>query len=90
MESTRTFGERLKQHLRAPSPMYNHGNISGHHISVKYFSIVGREAHNITRTIKGAMDIRVNDQSLNRNIGIFQLPHTWAELLLNTPFLHLQ
>ena len=64
-----TFGERIKEHPRAPSPMYDRGYISGHHISVDNVPIVGMKAHNITRTIKEAMYIRVNDPSLNRNIG---------------------
>ena len=52
-------------------------------ISVENFSIMGREVHNITRTIKEAMYIRVNDQSPNRTIGKFQLMHKWDEVLLN-------
>ena len=53
-------------------------------------SIVGRETHNITRTIKEAMYIRINDPSLNRNIGKFQFPCIWNKTLLSTPALHLK
>ena len=29
-ESGRSFGERLKEHLRAPSPIHHHGHTTGH------------------------------------------------------------
>ena len=29
-ESGRSFGERYKEHLKAPSPIFHHQNISGH------------------------------------------------------------
>ena len=61
--------KRLKEHLRAPFPICDHGNTSGHCISVDNFSIVSMETHDITRTIKESMYIRVNDPSLNSNIG---------------------
>ena len=44
----------------------------------------------IAWTINEAMFIRVNDQSLNRNTGKYQLPQIWAKILLNTHDLHLQ
>ena len=50
--------ERFKENLRDPSPIYDHGNISGHHISTDNLSIMGKEVHNITKTIKDAMYIR--------------------------------
>ena len=83
-ESSRTFGERFKEHQKAPSPIYDHYNITGHKISLENFSIVGREDQNLMRTIKEALYIRVNNPSLNRNIGKYHLPHTWDEVLLNT------
>ena len=63
-ESAMTFGERLREHLRAPSPINDHANTTGHHTTVDNFSIVGWEAHNIKSTIKDAMYIRVNNPSL--------------------------
>ena len=42
-ESSRTFGERFKEHQKAPSPIFDHFNITGHNISVENFNIVGRE-----------------------------------------------
>ena len=42
-ESARTIGERLKEHLKVPFPMFDHANIKGHHTRVDNFSIVGRD-----------------------------------------------
>ena len=49
------------------------------------FSILGREDQSIARTIKEAILIRVNVPSLNRNIGKYQLPHIWDEVLVKSP-----
>ena len=68
-ESGRTFGERLKEHLKAPSPIFGHQNSSGHETSMENFKIIGREENILSRTIKEAMYIRVNNPTLNRNIG---------------------
>ena len=83
-ESAKTFGEKFKEQHKVPFPIYDHANNTGHHTSVENFSIEGREAHAITRTIREAMYKRVNDQSLSRNIGKFQLSHIWDEALFNT------
>ena len=61
---------------QGPLPIYKHGNTTGHHINVDSFSIVGREVHSITRTIKKAMFIRVNNTSLNRIQVNFSCPTT--------------
>ena len=83
-ESSRTFGERFKEHQKAPSPIYDHYNTTGHMISIGNFSIVGREDQNLMRTIKEALYIRVNNPSLNRNMGTYHLSHIWDEVLFNT------
>ena len=41
-ESSRTFGERFKEHLKAPFPIFDHYNITGHNVTIENFSIVGR------------------------------------------------
>ena len=82
-ESSRTFEERFKEHQKAPSPIFDHYNITGHSISIENFNIVGREDQNFMRAIKEALYIRVSNQSLNRNIGKYHLPHIWDEVLLN-------
>ena len=40
--------------------------------------------------IKEAIYIRVNNPSLNRNIGKYHLPHIWDEVLINIPELKLK
>ena len=82
-ESSRTFGERFKEHLKPPSPIYDHSNISGHNVSINNFKIVGMEDFNQMRAIKEAIYIRVNDPNLNRNVGKHHLPHVWDEVLAN-------
>ena len=89
-ESARTFGERFREHMRVPSPIKEHQNTTGHEVSLDNFSIVGREDNSTARNIKEAIFIGVNDPSLNRNIGKFQLPHIWDEVLARSPELHLK
>ena len=48
-ESGRTFGERFREHMRAPSPIIDHQNIPGHEVSLANFSIVGREDNSVAR-----------------------------------------
>ena len=84
-ESSRTFGERFKEHQKAPSPIFDHHTITGHDISVENFNIVGER--NITS--KGQY-IRVNNPSLNRNVGKYHLPHIWDENLENISELKLK
>ena len=89
-ESSRTFGERFREHQKAPSPIFDHSNISGHQVTIDNFNIVEMEDQNLSRTIKEALYIRVNNPSLNRNIGKYHLPHIWDEVLLNTSELKLK
>ena len=62
-ESARNFADRFKEHQKSPSPIFDHCNTTGHNINITNFSIVGREDHNLTRAIKEALFIRVNDPS---------------------------
>ena len=89
-ESSRIFGERFREHQKAPSPIYDHSNITGHQVTTDNFNIIGREDQNLSRAIKEALYIRVNNPSLNRNIGKYYLPHIWDEVLLNTSELKLK
>ena len=89
-ESARNFEERFKEHLKAPSPIYDHFNISGHTVTIENFSILGREDQNLIRTIKEAVYIRANNPFLNKNDGKFHLPHLWDEVLLNISELKLK
>ena len=63
--------------------LHDHHNTTGHDISINNFSIMGRRSK-FARSIKEAILIRVNDPSLNRNIGKYQLPHIWDEVLMNS------
>ena len=74
-ETSRTFGERHKEHLKAPSPIHHHSNQRGHPTSHNNFQIVGMEGHNLARYIKESIFIRVNNPTLNNNFGKFNLPH---------------
>ena len=89
-ETARTFGERFKKHLKARSPIYDRSNTTGHCTTLNNFNIVGREEQNLTRLIKESMYIRVNNPSLNRNIGKYHLPHIWDEFLVNNTELKLK
>ena len=48
-ESSRKFGERYKEHLKVPSPIFEHQNNTGHITSVENFKIIGREAQSNQR-----------------------------------------
>ena len=63
------------EHLRAPCTIYNQAKTTGHHTRMDNFSIVNKVYHNIERTIKEAIYVTVNESSLNRNIGKYQLSH---------------
>ena len=82
-ESGRTIAERFREHMWAPSSNHDHDNITGHELSLDNFNIDVREDQGIARTIKEGI-LRVNDPSLNRNIGKYQLPHISDEMLVNS------
>ena len=82
--------QKDSENKRTPSPMHGHHNITGHELSLENFSIVGREDQIIARVIKEAILIRVNDPSLNRNKGKYQLPHIRNEVLVKLPELKLK
>ena len=84
------LGRGLKNTRRAPSLIYDHSNITGHQVTIENFNIVGREDQNLSRAMKEALYIRVNNPSLNKNIGKFHLPHIWDKVLFNTSELKLK
>ena len=89
-ETSRTFGERYKEHLKAPSAIHHHNNQTGHPTIHYNLQIIGRDGHNFVRNIKESIFIRVNNPTLNNNIGKFNLPHKWDRVLLNTQGLNLK
>ena len=88
-ETSRTLRERRKEHLKQPSPIHRHIQQSGHGITEDSFNIIGREDWRQARTIKESIYIRVNNPTLNQNIGKYNLNHIWDRVLLNTPGLKL-
>ena len=81
-ESGRNIGETFKEHLKAQSPIFIHQGSSGHETSMENFKIIGREDNTLARTIRESMYIRVKNLTLNRNIGKYNLPHIWENILL--------
>ena len=74
-KTPRTFGERFKEHLKEPSPMHHQSINTGHPTTQHNFQIIGREGHGTARTVKKCIYIRVNNPTLNRNIGKYNLHH---------------
>ena len=72
------------------SPIHQYSNHTVHPTSHNNFQIMGREGHSLARNIKESISIRVNNPTLNRNIGKFNLPYIWDRVLLNTPDLNLK
>ena len=84
-ETSRTLGKHYKEHLRELSPIQAHSQLTGHQLSPDNFNILDREGQDLTRLIKESFYIRVNNPTLNRNIGKFQLNHIWDRVLFDTP-----
>ena len=79
----------LKETLRDPFLIHHHSHTVGHPVNPKCFTIVDRESQEVTGNIKEAIYIHVYYPSLNRNLGKYQLPHIWDEVLQDTPSLQL-
>ena len=84
-ETSRMLGERYKEQLRKPSPNQAHSQCTGHQLSKVNFNIIGREGQDIIRLIKESIFIRVNNPTLNRHIGKFQLSNLWDRVLFSAP-----
>ena len=52
-ETARTLGERCKEHLKHPSPIHAHIQLTGHTIEDSSFSTIDREDQGQARTFKG-------------------------------------
>ena len=75
--------------LKQPSPIHVHIQQTGHNIVDNSFNIIGREDQGQARTIKESIYIRLNNPTLNQNIGKYNLSHIWHRVLFNTPGLKL-
>ena len=84
-ETARTLGERYIEHLKQPFPIHAHIQQTGHTTTRKNFNIIGREDQGLARTIKESIYIRVNNPTLNRYIGKYNLNHIWDRVLFKTP-----
>ena len=84
-ETARTLGERRKEHLKQPSPIHRHIEQTGHTITDNSFNNIGGEDWGQARTIKESIFIRVNNPTLNQNIGKYNPSHIWDRVLFNTP-----
>ena len=65
--------------------MYGQSYQSGHSTDPDNFTIIGKEDHGLARTIKESIYIRVNNSTLNRNVGKYNLHHILDRVLFNTP-----
>ena len=86
-ESGRSLGERVKEHFKAPFHIHHHSTTTGHPMDPDQFNIVHKEANCHSRTVKEVMFICMQDPTLNRNLGKYQLPHIWDLLLQTYPTL---
>ena len=89
-KTSRTFGERYKEHLKAPSAIHHCSSQTGYPTSHNNFQIIGKKGHNLARNIKESIYMRVNNPTLNSNIGTFNLSHIWDRVLLNSKGLNLK
>ena len=85
-ETSRTLGERYREHPKQPSPIHEHIKQTRHTKTSNNFNIIGREDQGLARTIKEFSYIRVNNPTLNRNIGKYSLNHIWDRVLLKHPW----
>ena len=89
-ETSRTMGEQCREHMREPFPIQAHRQLTGHQTTMHNFNILGREGQDLTRLIKEAIFIRVNNPTLKRNrssnLVIFGIGSCLAPLILKQPF----
>ena len=72
-DTSRSLGERRKEDLKQPPPIHSHSQTTGLSIENNSFNIIGREDWGQARTIKESICIRVNNPTLNQNIGKYNL-----------------
>ena len=83
-----TFVGPLRHHVPEQQDLFQEDighSPSGWYQRIQNFKIIGREGHNMTRKIKEAIYMRVNNSTLNRNIGKYNLPHLWDGILHSIP-----
>ena len=84
-ETSRTLGEHYREHLKEPFPVHVHSQHTSHQLNTDQSNIIEREGWDLSRLIKESIYIRVNNPTLNRNIGKFNLSFIWGRILFSTP-----
>ena len=84
-ETSRTLGECYRKHLKEPSPVHAHSQHTSHQLNPDQFNMIGMEDQDLSRLVKESIYIRVNNPTLNRNIGKLNLSHIWDRVLFSTP-----
>ena len=87
-QTSRTLGERYMEHLEQPSPTHAHIQQTGHNNTDTSFNIIGRKDQGLAMAIKESIYIRVNNPTLNHNIGKYNLSHIWDRLPNNQAHKH--
>ena len=64
-----------------PSPIHLQNTTTGHPMDPEQLNIVYKQVNSHSRTIKETMFIHIQDPTLNRNLGKYQLLHIWHNLL---------
>ena len=84
----RNFGHRYKEHLWAPSIIFDHSQTTGHSIMLDNFSIVDRKSQVLPGSSRRPCT-SVNNVFLKRqvNLGKYQLPFIRDEVLQDMPAL---
>ena len=78
-------GGMLQRASQGALPIHAHSLHSGHQLNPDQFNILGREDQDLSRLIKESINISVNNPTMNRNIGKFNLSHIWDRVLFSTP-----
>ena len=86
-ETSRAFGERVKEHSKSTtSAILKHCQDFHHPLpSISDFSIIDKDPSQITREAKEAIHIRRLDPNLNQNIGKMSIPHCFDPLISVKP-----
>ena len=82
-EVIQNFWREVQRTFKSTITNFEHQNITGHTASVEKFKIISRKGQNMARAIKETIYIRVNNPTLNRNIGKYNLPHIWDKVLFS-------
>ena len=88
-ESGRVLGDRVKEHLKAPSPIYQHSTTTGHPLDPDLFNIICKEVHSHSRPSRKLCS-SISMTPLEIGTWKIQLPHIWDNLLQASPTLQLK